>query len=428
MAMERALAGEDGSSAAGEGQLPQAAGAGPPTFKVVLATRSPGLLQALTARCHDLVIDAYVLGPQLVLQAFGSEDDLDEAQGSLQSVNSALHAVTADGRKTFVLEGGETEKEVIRLLAERAAHVVPPIRWAKGEARVTLLVGEAADLQEVKDLFPDARLLSKRTMASESAVHEALGSPLFLPDLTKRQARALQAAFDAGYYDFPRRVTMDEVSPALDISRSTFQEHLHRAEGHLIQAMLPLIRIRATGSDEASPGPAVEALALYSRFSQELGLYVQLEVLGDRVRRVRLASEPLKEGEASHPYLMRILDHIRTGEGDLSDIPVDLQVGPFDQEVLALLRTLRPGTTITYGEIARRLGRPRASRAVGNACRRNPIPVIIPCHRVVPATGGIGSYSGGSGPATKRALLEREGAEMSSLGSGSRRILPSRRS
>jgi O-6-methylguanine DNA methyltransferase len=362
------------------------------------------------------VVDAYVLGPQLVLQAFGSEEDLEEAQAALRGGGSAFHAVPADGRRTFVLEGGEPEEEVIRLLAERAMHVVPPIRWAKGEARVTLLVSEAADLQEMKALFPDARLLSKRTMTNGSMVREALTSPLFLPDLTKKQARALQAATDAGYYEFPRRVTMDEVGPALNISRSTFQEHLHRAEGHLVRAMLPLIRIRATGLGGSSPGPATEALALYSRFSQELGLYVQLEVLGDRVRRVRLASEPIEGVEASHPYLTRILDHIRTGEGDLSDIPVDLQVGPFDREVLAFLRTLRPGTTITYGEIARRLGRPKASRAVGNACRRNPIPVVIPCHRVVPATGGIGSYSGGSGPATKRALLEREGAELPSSG------------
>ena len=277
---------------------------------------------------------------------------------------------------------------------------------------MTLLVGEAADLQEVQALFPDARLLSTRAVAGGSAVHEVLGSPLFLPSLTRKQARALQAAFDAGYYDFPRRVTMDEVSPALNISRSTLQEHLHRAEAHLIRAMLPLVRIKASESDEASAGPAGEALALYSRFSQELGLYVQLEVLGDRVRRVRLAPNRFEERETSHPYLTRILEHIRTGEGDLSDIPVDLQVGPFDREVLAYLRTLPPGATITYGEIARKLGRPKASRAVGNACARNPVPVIIPCHRVVPVTGGIGAYSGGSGTATKRALLEREGADI----------------
>ena len=418
--MERAVTGEEGASGPVAPQLVPDVGEGSLTFKIVLATRSPGLLQALTARCHNLVVDAYLLGPHLVLQAFGSEEDLNEAQGALLTMGSALHTVPADGRMTFVLEGAEPEEEVIRLLAEQAAHVVPPVRWADGEARVTLLVREAADLQEVQALFPDARLLSKRAMASGSAVREALGSPLFLPSLTRKQARALQAAFDAGYYDFPRRVTMDEVSPVLNISRSTFQEHLHRAEAHLIRAMLPLVRIKASESDGTSPRPAGEALALYSRFSQELGLYVQLEVLGDRVRRVRLAPERPEKGETPHPYLTRILEHIRTGEGDLSDIPVDLQVGPFDREVLAYLRTLRPGTTITYGEIARQLGRPKASRAVGNACARNPVPVIIPCHRVVPVTGGIGAYGGGSGATTKRELLEREGVEVSSLKSGGR--------
>ncbi|MFQ5986478.1 MAG: methylated-DNA--[protein]-cysteine S-methyltransferase [Thermoplasmata archaeon] len=418
MAMERAerpsTAEDEASTPVAPQPVPDAGGASL-AFKVVLLTRSPGLLQTLTARCQNLVVDAYLLGPHLVLQAFGTEEDLNEAQGALGNLGSRLSTVLAPGQVTFVLEGGETEEEVIRLLAERAAHVFPPIRWAKGEARVTVLVGEAANLQEVQALFPDARLLSKRAVTNGSAVREALGSPLFLPNLTKKQARALQAAFDAGYYELPRRVTMDEVSPALNITRSTFQEHLHRAERHLVRAMLPLIRIRASESDDASPGPAGEALALYSRFSQELGLYVQLELFGGRVRRVRLASERGEEGEDSHPYLTRILEHIRTGEGDLNDIPVDLQVGPFDREVLAFLRTLRPGVTMTYSEIARRLGHPKAARAVGNACRRNPVPVIIPCHRVVPATGGLGGYGGGSGAPTKRALLEREGADVSSL-------------
>ncbi len=66
------------------------------------------------------------------------------------------------------------------------------------------------------------------------------------------------------------------------------------------------------------------------------------------------------------------------------------------------------------------LGRPKATRAVGNACAHNPAPLIIPCHRVVPASGGIGAYSGGKGPVTKRKLLELEGVDASSGLSGSR--------
>ncbi len=166
-----------------------------------------------------------------------------------------------------------------------------------------------------------------------------------------------------------------------------------------------------------SLGATGEALDLYSKFSRELGLYVQLEVLGGRVRRVRLARKRLGREETSHPYLTRILEKVKTGEGDLSDIPLDLDVGPFERQVLAFLRTLPRGSTVTYGEIARLLGRPKATRAVGNACARNPVPLIVPCHRVVPAAGGIGAYSGGDGPVTKRKLLELEGADVPPEGS-----------
>src|SRR3989442_1198459 len=131
-----------------------------------------------------------------------------------------------------------------------------------------------------------------------------------------------------------------------------------------------------------------EALEVYSKFSRELGLYVQLEVLGDRVAAVRLARKaPLETAGSEHPYLARILEHVHTGKGDLQDIPLALEVAPFEREVLEFLRTIPPGETITYGEIARRLGRPGASRAVGTACARNPGVIVIPCHRVVPKSG-----------------------------------------
>jgi len=66
------------------------------------------------------------------------------------------------------------------------------------------------------------------------------------------------------------------------------------------------------------------------------------------------------------------------------------------------------GEVVTYGKLAERAGNPRAFRAAATACARNPIPIVVPCHRVLPAGGGIGNYGGG--PARKRALLELEGA------------------
>lgn len=79
---------------------------------------------------------------------------------------------------------------------------------------------------------------------------------------------------------------------------------------------------------------------------------------------------------------------------------------PFQQRVWRELLKIPAGTTVTYGEVARRIGKPRAVRAVASAIAANTLPVVIPCHRVVPASGGIGKYRWGV--ARKRWLLERE--------------------
>lgn len=91
------------------------------------------------------------------------------------------------------------------------------------------------------------------------------------------------------------------------------------------------------------------------------------------------------------------------------ELPLDLSgVTPFARSVLAAAGEIPFGGLRTYGEIARLIGRPGASRAVGNALGGNPIPVIVPCHRVVAAHGGIGGYTGGI--RIKEQLLSLEGA------------------
>lgn len=83
------------------------------------------------------------------------------------------------------------------------------------------------------------------------------------------------------------------------------------------------------------------------------------------------------------------------GEGPCPKVPVDLAgVSDFTRRVLDAARTITPGTTITYGELAHRAGSPWACRAAGQVMARNPIPLVIPCHRVV-AAGGPGGYVGG---------------------------------
>ncbi len=89
------------------------------------------------------------------------------------------------------------------------------------------------------------------------------------------------------------------------------------------------------------------------------------------------------------------------------DITVDLKVDGFHGKVLKALKRIPYGKVITYGELAARAGNPRAARAAGTACGRNPIPFVIPCHRVIASNGRLGGYGGGE--RLKKKLLENEG-------------------
>jgi methylated-DNA-[protein]-cysteine S-methyltransferase len=124
--------------------------------------------------------------------------------------------------------------------------------------------------------------------------------------------------------------------------------------------------------------------------------------------------DPLARTEQSPPAVAPIAaqlrDYFSTGR-TCFDLPLDLsQVTPFQQSVLQATRRIPPGTLRTYGQIARAIGKPQASRAVGQALGRNPVPIIVPCHRVVASDGSLGGYSGGGGVKSKRMLLALEGA------------------
>jgi len=94
---------------------------------------------------------------------------------------------------------------------------------------------------------------------------------------------------------------------------------------------------------------------------------------------------------------------------DGSSLTVDLRhVAPFQRDVLEATRSVRPGQTRSYGWVAQQIGRPAAVRAVGTALARNPIPIVIPCHRIVRGDGDVGSYLFGAD--RKRLLLQIEAA------------------
>ena len=117
---------------------------------------------------------------------------------------------------------------------------------------------------------------------------------------------------------------------------------------------------------------------------------------------------------APPPDVQRAVDGIvallRGEASDLSAATLDTdRVPPFDRRVYEVARAIPPGATLSYGELATRLGEPGAAREVGQALGQNPFPLVVPCHRVVAAGGKLGGFSAPGGVATKLRLLALEG-------------------
>jgi methylated-DNA-[protein]-cysteine S-methyltransferase len=124
----------------------------------------------------------------------------------------------------------------------------------------------------------------------------------------------------------------------------------------------------------------------------------------------RLRSTAVRSAEQTSA-VRRELDEYLRGRRTSFSVPVDLRhVTPFQRRVLEAARAVPRGSVATYGELGRRIGRPGAARAVGQALGSNPVPIVVPCHRVLASDGSLGGYSGRGGLRTKRRLLALEGA------------------
>jgi len=106
----------------------------------------------------------------------------------------------------------------------------------------------------------------------------------------------------------------------------------------------------------------------------------------------------------------RELDEYFEGRRRAFDLALDLRVAPFHEAVLRELALVPYGRVETYGALAAKVGRPRAARAVGTVMNRNPLPIVLPCHRIIGANGSLTGYAGGLD--VKRALLQLEGATL----------------
>ncbi|MBE7365958.1 methylated-DNA--[protein]-cysteine S-methyltransferase [Ramlibacter pallidus] len=117
--------------------------------------------------------------------------------------------------------------------------------------------------------------------------------------------------------------------------------------------------------------------------------------------------------DARHPLLQQgiaQLEEYFAGRRTRFDLPLDLQGTPFQQSVWTALLAIPPGGTTSYAQLGRQLGRPQAARAIGAAVGRNPVSIVVPCHRVLGTGGGLTGYAGGL--ERKTALLRLEGALM----------------
>ena len=130
----------------------------------------------------------------------------------------------------------------------------------------------------------------------------------------------------------------------------------------------------------------------------------------------RRFSEPVPEAAPPafvQAALGRVQQLLAGAHDDLCDLPLDLDTVPeFHRRVYEVSRAIPPGEVLTYGEVARRLGDPGASRAVGQALGANPFAPVVPCHRILAAGGRSGGFSAQGGAATKLKLLEIEKARL----------------
>jgi AraC family transcriptional regulator of adaptative response/methylated-DNA-[protein]-cysteine methyltransferase len=131
----------------------------------------------------------------------------------------------------------------------------------------------------------------------------------------------------------------------------------------------------------------------------------RLDAVLDKVREDNPHAELADDAKAIRP-LLRQIEAVIGGRQAAAKVPLDMRGTSFQKRVWQALVRVPWGKTATYSELARKMGSPRAVRAVASACARNPVTFIVPCHRIVRKGGGLGGYYWGR--EIKRELLERE--------------------
>lgn len=140
---------------------------------------------------------------------------------------------------------------------------------------------------------------------------------------------------------------------------------------------------------------------------------IQVNITGDQLRRVTLFLSPAFVLKCPSKTLQRqLLPWLESySQGQWTPFPVPPCKTPFTQKAASYLQSVPLGAVVSYSELAEAIGHPKAARAIGNFCRGNLFPLLIPCHRVIPASGLLGSFT--PTPRIKEELLHFEGVTLS---------------
>lgn len=234
------------------------------------------------------------------------------------------------------------------------------------------------------------RVFSRETGLSPRAVAAALRAGKFRQALREAGGGGVSRAVYQAGYGSPSRV-YEGRHDELGMTPATYQAGGKGVVVKYMTAASPLGRVIVAGTERGvcfvalgqSDGELTQALA------EEFPAAVR-EKGGDRLRQ----------------WTGQVVDQV-AGAAPAADLPLDIQGTAFQRRVWAELRKIPAGETWTYTDVARRIGKPRAVRAVASACASNNVAVVIPCHRVVRTDGGLGGYRWGL--ERKRKLLAAEG-------------------
>jgi AraC family transcriptional regulator of adaptative response/methylated-DNA-[protein]-cysteine methyltransferase len=204
----------------------------------------------------------------------------------------------------------------------------------------------------------------------------------------KDRRTVTMAMYEAGYGSSSR--LYERAAAQLGMTPSTYQRGGRGMRLRYTFADCPLGRLLLAATDRG-------VSAVYLGDSDR--------ALEKELRREYPEAERTRDDAALGAWLHALLEHLEGREPHL-DLPLDVQATAFQRRVWQELQAIPYGSTRTYGEIARRLGQPKATRAVARACASNPVAVVVPCHRVVREDGTLGGYRWGL--QRKKKILARE--------------------